>query len=531
MRLATLDSLSQAGKNLSPSKQLSITIPSFPCSGRSELNGKNVYLIGIGGTGMSALASLLLTKGYKVSGSELQPSSTTAALEKLGARITDKQDGKWVNPETELVVFSAAITEDNPDLKAARSSSLEVVKYSQFLGSLMKGKNGIAISGTHGKTTTASMVSTVLKYAGMDPSFVIGGVVPEIGGCSYNGKGNFFVAEACEYDRSFLSFSPYIGVITNVEEEHLDYYKDIEDIISAFAEFAASIPEDGLLVVNSQDNNIKKAIKGARCNIQTYSADDHLANWTATRLQGDNSFEVFHNGSSFGEFRLRIPGVYNIMNALATIAICTFAGVEMQSIRKGLATFNGAQRRFQIIGSVNGITVVDDYGHHPTEIRATLRAAREMFPEGRIWCIFQPHQYNRTRILLKDFAHSFDDADKVILTDIYPVRDNEEDKAAVNSYTLANKVRLQGVDALYIPRLNDVVDILFCNFRPNDVVVTMGAGDIWKVSYSLISRLREQYSASQDRLRQEFAFHPDTVSKGVSDEVEANNGISQTILQ
>lgn len=482
MRLVTLDD-----NNLPTSKQLSITIPSY--------YAKSVYLIGIGGTGMSALAKLLLTKGYMVSGSDLQPSPATVALEKLGARITNKQDGKWMNPETELVVISASIADDNPDLRAALSSSLKVVKYSQILGSLMKEKKGIAISGTHGKTTTTSMVSTILKHAGMDPSFVIGGIVSEIGGSSCCGKGNFFVAEACEYDRSFLYLSPYIGAITNIEEDHLDYYGNIENIVSAFAEFAASIPEDGLLVVNSRDNNIKKAIEGVRCNIETYSTDDPLANWTATRLGMDNTFEVFHNGCSFGEFRLRIPGVHNIMNALAAIATCTFAGVEMQSIREGLAIFNGAQRRFQIIGSVNGITVVDDYGHHPTEIRATLRAARERFPDRRIWCVFQPHQYSRTRRLLKDFACAFDDADKVVLTDIYSARDSDEDKAVVNAYTLAKEVHLQGDDVLYVPRADDVADILSCALRPNDVVITMGAGDIWKASYSLISKLREHESS------------------------------------
>lgn len=491
MRLATLDDLSacghaQADKNLSPTKRLSITIPSF--------HVKNVYLIGIGGTGMSGLARLLLTKGYKVSGSDTQPSPTTFALEKLGARITNKQDGNGVNPETELVIISAAITEDNPDLMAARSFSLKVIKYSQFLGSLMKEKKGIAISGTHGKTTTTSMVSTVLKYAGMDPSFVIGGVVPEIGGSSHYGKGNFFVAEACEYDKSFLYLSPHIGVITNIEEDHLDYYKNIEGVVNAFAEFATSIPEDGLLVVNNQDDNIKKAIKGAHCNIETYSMDDPFANWTATRLRWDNTFEVFHNGSPFGEFGLRIPGVHNVMNALATIATCTFAGVERQSIMEGLATFNGAQRRFQIIDSVNGITIVDDYGHHPTEIRATLRAARERFPEGRIWCVFQPHQYSRTKLLLKDFARSFGDADKVVLTDIFSARDSEEDKAAINSCILTNEARLQGADALYIPHIDDVPDLLCSGLMPDDVVITMGAGDVWKVSRSLISKLHEHKS-------------------------------------
>jgi UDP-N-acetylmuramate--alanine ligase len=454
-------------------------------------------------------------------------SPTTVALEELGARISNKQDGKWVNPETELVVISAAITEDNPDLRAARNSSLKVVKYSQFLGSLMKEKKGIAISGTHGKTTTTSMVSTVLKYAGMDPSFVIGGVVPEIGGSSCFGKGSFFVAEACEYDRAFLHLSPHIGVINNIEEDHLDYYKDIEDIVSTFAEFAASIPEDGFLVVNNRDENVRKAIKGVRCNIETYAMDDPFANWTATRLGRSNAFEVFHNGSSMGEFSLRIPGVHNIMNALATIATCTSAGVEMQSIKEGLGVFNGTQRRFQIIGSVNGITVIDDYGHHPTAIRATLRAARERYPDRRIWCIFQPHQHCRTRLFLKEFARSFGDADRVVLTDIFSARDNEEDKAAVNSCILANEVRSQGVDAMYTSNLDDVPDLLCGNLRPNDIVMTMGAGDIWKVSYRLISKLQEvQCRESKIRSQKYNLLTQDSVHMAQ----EPRHGILQSAL-
>lgn len=524
MRWLTLNN-----ENHLKSKRLSITIPS--------IRSKNVYLIGIGGTGMSSLARLLLKKGYTVYGSDLYASPTTEALERLGARITNKQDGKLVDPDTEMVVISAAISEDNPDLKAARSSRLKVVKYSQLLGSLMEEKKGIAISGTHGKTTTTSMVSTVLKYAGMDPSFVIGGDVPEIGGGACCGNGSFFVAEACEYDRSFLSYAPYIGVITNIEEDHLDYYKDIDDIISAFTEFAASIPEDGLLVVNSNDNNIKKAIRGARCNVETYSINDPYANWTARRLGSDNTFEVFHNCGSFGRFRLRSPGVHNVMNALATIATCTFAGVKRQSIRKGLASFNGALRRFQIIGSVNNITVIDDYGHHPTEIRATLSAARERFPESKIWCVFQPHQYCRTRTLLKDFARAFDNADKVVLTDIYSARDKEEDKAAVNSLILANEVKLQGVDAMYVSSVNDVPDFLCSRLRARDIVITMGAGDIGNVSYSMVSRLNALYSTVQDKLqldnKTEFEDTRPTLKEKVGREVlyPFFEGVKDGILQ
>ena len=458
---------------------------------RIPLRGRCVYFIGIGGIGMSAVAHILINEGCVVSGSDTRSSSLTTTLEKMGARINTKQDGRSMPSETDMVVISAAISEDNPDLKTARQMGIKVVKYSQILGSLMKEKRGIAVSGTHGKTTTSAMVSTILKTAGLDPTFVIGGEVPDIGGNAHLGKGNLFVAEACEYDRSFLNLAPQVGVITNIEEDHLDYYENIDKIITAFGDFASLISKDGLLVANNHDNNIASAIQRANCKVETFSLDNS-SDWRGKVLstgKGINKFRIYRKNTLFGEFSLKIPGTHNILNALAATAVCTFIGVDKHSIRTALASFSGANRRFQIISTKNDITVIDDYAHHPTEIRVTLKATRELYPENRIWCVFQPHQYSRTRHLLKEFSRSFQNADKIIFADIYAARDNDYEKTAMNSFMLYEETRNAGVNVQYIPQLCDIVNSLNSSVKPGDIVITMGAGDVWKVANDLVIKL------------------------------------------
>lgn len=455
------------------------------------MRGNCVYFIGIGGIGMSAVARILLNEGCVVAGSDIRQSSLTSTLEKMGARINTRQDGSFMTSDTDMVVISAAISEDNPDLKTARKMGIKVVKYSQILGSLMKEKRGIAISGTHGKTTTSAMISSVLKTAGLDPTFVIGGEVPDIGGNAHLGKGDLFVAEACEYDRSFLNLVPQVGVITNIEEDHLDYYENIEKIINAFGDFASLISKEGLLVVNNHDKNIFLAMQRANCKVETYSLDS-ASDWCGKVLSsgnGTNRFSIFRKNTFFDDFSLKIPGYHNVLNALAATAVCTFIGVDRNSIKAALALFRGANRRFQIVGVKNNITVIDDYAHHPTEIRVTLRAARELYPEKKIWCVFQPHQYSRTRHLLRGFARSFQNADKVIFADIYSVRDNDYEKTTMNSMRLYEETRNAGVDVQYIPQLGDIVKGLSLHVKPGDVVVTMGAGDVWNVAYDLVAKL------------------------------------------
>ena len=487
-------------------------------------HGKYVYFIGIGGAGMSAIAKILVNDGYIVSGSDMECSPVTCELGELGIRINTEQDGECLGSGTNLVITSAAIDENNPDLKKARSLGLKVVKYSEFLGSLMKTKYGIAISGTHGKTTTTAMISTILKKTGHEPTFVIGGNVTEIGGNSCVGSGTHFVAEACEFDRTFLNLTPQIGVITNIEEDHLDYYKNLDGITDAFTEFVSLIPEDGLLVVNNEDINIGKVIKGAKCKVESYSiatvpdildkftltrktslqayseevsiADESYervncgsdAKWLAVLTYSDkdvNYFSVFKKGKYFGDFCLKSPGLHNVSNALAAISVCNYIGLNGKTIKKGLASFNGVSRRFQTISSKNGITIIDDFAHHPTAIKTTLATARAIYPSQRIWCVFQPHQHNRTKLLLREFAMALTLADKVIIADIYAARDSDREMASVSSLDLKRELQEIGGDVEYAKNNSDIVNSLRLRVQRDDVVLILGAGDIWQVSHRL----------------------------------------------
>jgi len=454
-----------------------------------SLKGQKVYFIGIGGSGMSALARIFVSKGCTVAGSDIRSSSTVSTLEKMGIAVNTRQDGSLIPLKTDMVIVSAAIAEDNPELRIARRMGVEVLNYSQMLGVLMKGKRGIAISGTHGKTTTSAMISTVLKKAGLDPTCVIGGEVPDIGGNAHLGKGDLFITEACEYNCSFLDLFPNVGVITNIEEDHLDYYESLEDIINAFGSFAFMISKDGLLVANNSDKNVAVALKRANCRVETYSLSSS-SDWYGKvfpSVRGINKFRIYRKGCFFDDFILKVPGIHNVLNALASIVVCTFMGVEKEVMKTSLASFNGAKRRFQIVGVRNNITVIDDYAHHPTEILVTMQAARELYPDNKIWCVFQPHQYSRTRYLLEKFSKSFCYADKVILADVYAERDNDLEKTLINSLKLKEEIRKMGVDVQYIAKLDDIKNVLYENAQPGDVVMTMGAGNIWKVAHGLVT--------------------------------------------
>ncbi len=461
-----------------------------------SLKGCKVYLVGIGGTGMSALAKILIEGGCSVYGSDLQLTPVIFALEDMGASITLKQDGSWIGSDTAQVIVSSGVPDDNEELIAARDMGVKVMKYSQALGMLMNDGLGVAVSGTHGKTTTTAMIATIMKWAGLDPSFVIGGEVAELGGSAGMGTGDYFVAEACEYDRSFLNLSPYVGVITNIEEEHFDYYRDLDELVGSFGEFARIVSNDGLLVVSGEDDNIRRAIEGVSTDVET-CAISSPANWTATLPvvhNGENRFRVFYQDMSVGEFCLRMPGRYNVMNALAAIAVCHHAGVSNDVIHEALSHFSGVKRRFQVLSTVGHITVVDDYGHHPTEIRSALHAAKKFFPDRRLWCVFQPHQYSRTRTMLKSLAKAFREADKTIFTDIFPARDSLKDISSVSSEDLLFEARNAGTKALYVPDLDNVAKELSSRILPGDVVMTMGAGNVWQVGVELISILKDKYN-------------------------------------
>jgi UDP-N-acetylmuramate--alanine ligase len=376
------------------------------------------------------------------------------------------------------VVRSAAVKDDNPEVVEARAREIEVLKYAQMLGRLTEDRAGIAVAGCHGKTTTSSMIAYILHRAGFEPGYMIGGAIPQLGSSAALGKGKHFVMEACEYDRSFLNLAPKCAVITNIEEDHLDYYKDLAEITQAFGEFAGRAKE---LVIGSADNPATAAIVAERKG-EGFSVEKE-ADWRARNVEvkdGRWTFEALKYRKPFGEFQLAVAGQHNVANALAAIAAATWAGVGREIIQVALSEFAGAARRFQLLGERRGAIVIDDYGHHPTEVAATLRAARERYPERKIWCVFQPHQHSRTRIFLKDFAKSFADANLVLLPDIYAARD--ESTKGVSSADLAKLLDQNGKAALYLPKFDDVVAFLREKATPDCLIVTMGAGNVDEVA-------------------------------------------------
>ena len=453
--------------------------------------GQRIHLIGISGAGMRALGQMLLDRGAILSGSDSGGNGIAERLREQGATVYTSQRPENLPDECDLVVYSAAIDEQNPELLAGRQSGAEVVKYSQMLGRLMAEKVGLAVAGTHGKSTTAAMVSHVLKQAGKDPSFIIGATVDQLGGPSGVGKGRHFVAEACEFDCSFLNLHPQYAAILNIEEDHLDCYRDLEAIIEAFRAFVAGTAAGGVLVVNGEDRNALQSARDARCDVETFGLSDSCC-WRGLRLQSDRGrvrMRVQKAKREFCELLVPLPGMHNAYNALAAVALLHHAGLEAESIARYLATFSGARRRMMLKAQQGGITVVDDYAHHPTEIQATLRALYDFHQPKRTLCIFQPHQHSRTRFMLKDFAQSFALADEVILPDIYFVRDSEKEKDYISSEDLVAQIRLRGGTAFYLKTFQGIVEHLRRILRPGDMVVTMGAGNIWEVADEIVCRL------------------------------------------
>ncbi len=428
-----------------------------------------VHFIGIGGIGMSGLAKILTVKGDSVTGSDLQPCSFPGAA--VGHRAENLPEG------VELVVRSAAIPDDNVEVAEARARNVPVIKYAEMLGRLSKEKPTIAVAGCHGKTTTTSMIAWILSRAGFEPSYVCGGVITQLGSNAAPGAGKHLVVEACEYDRSFLSLSPACAVITNIEEDHLDYYKDIGEIAAAFREFAGK--SSGPVIGSADDEHAAKILAGLKGKAESFSVDGD-ADWRARNVtvkDGKWTFDVLKYGRPYGPFTLGVAGVHNVSNALAAIAAANWAGVGQEILQLALSEFSGAARRFQVLGENKGALVIDDYGHHPTEIQATLRAARERYPERKIWCVFQPHQASRTRLLLKEFARSFTDANVVLLPEIYEAREmNGQTK--VSSADLAKAITEQGKAALFLPTFDEILAFLKDKATPDCLVLTMGAGNV-----------------------------------------------------
>ena len=457
--------------------------------------GKRFHFIGAGGVGMSGLAQLLIKNSGLVTGSDQDQTTVTDRLCGMGAVIKIGHNADNLDPAADVVVISAAITEDNPELKLARSKGLKIYKYARMLGQLCNCYDGIAVAGTHGKSTTSGWLTYCLKQAGIDANFIIGADVIQLSGSSGAGDSKYFVAEACEYDRSFLNLKPRIGCILNIEQDHLDYYKDEDQIVDAFCDFALGVKPNGVLIANGTDSNVAKVISMLPPNFpyETFGLDKNC-NFYADNIElndGFYTFDVYHNGKLLGSARNSLPGTHNILNALAVVAMAINIGLDASQILALLPSFTGIDRRLMLKGQVGQITVLDDYAHHPTEIRASLAAIRERYEPKRIFCVFQPHQYSRTRFLLNDFSESFKLADVTIMPEIYFVRDSQAEKKEVNSQILVEKIRQNGTDAVFIDGFGPICDYLTKNVTAGDLVVTMGAGDIWKVADEYLQRLRQ----------------------------------------
>ncbi|MDQ3014286.1 MAG: UDP-N-acetylmuramate--L-alanine ligase [bacterium] len=422
---------------------------------------KKVYFIGIGGIGVSALARMMMLEGKDVSGSDRSPSEITTELLKEGATIFYEQKAENINSLIELVIYTVAIPEDNPELVKARELGIPAITYPQALGVISSHKYTIAVAGTHGKTTTTAMMAKVLMDAKLDPTVVVGSLLNDTQSNFVAGKGNILIAEACEYKRSFLNLHPSILVITNIDDDHLDYYKDIEDIKSAFIELILKIPADGYLVCDLEQPHIAEVAKKAKCTVVDYE------------LFGDVNL------------KLKVPGEHNLNNAAAVLAVADTLGLKRKDVHTSLEAFSGTWRRFEHKGETKwGATVYDDYGHHPTEVKATLKGAREMFPQKKITVIFQPHLYSRTKQHLKEFGEAFGDVDSVIIAPIYAAR--EPNDPSISADMVAAEINAHHVSAMAFPSIEAIENHIKTSGTKGEVIMTMGAGDIYLLGEKLV---------------------------------------------
>ncbi len=440
---------------------------------------------------MSGLAEILADAGFKVSGSDRTKSTLTESLEAKGIKVFYGQRAENITSDIDCVVFTSAIREDNPEYIATMEQNLPHLTRAQLLGQLMRNyKTSIAVSGTHGKTTTTSMVSEILLQADIDPTLSIGGIYKSIGGNIRVGSNDCFVTEACEYTNSFLSFLPTIGIILNIEEDHLDFFKDLADIRNSFREFAKLLPADGCLIINADIPDYQEITTGLPCKVLTYSLTDTTADYYPVDITYDSmghpSFGAHCNLSGIEHvraFHLGVTGQHNVSNALAALALADYMQIDTPVTTKALADYTGTDRRFQYKGSIGGVTIIDDYAHHPTEITATLKAA-ENYPHKTLWCVFQPHTYTRTKAFLDDFAKALAAADNVVLADIYAAR--ETDTLGISSMTLQEKIQALGGNCYYFPSFDEIENFLLENCTNGDLLITMGAGDVLKIGENLL---------------------------------------------
>lgn len=440
----------------------------------------HIHFVGIGGIGMSGIAELLLNLGYQVSGSDLKLSDITDRLRKLGGIIYDGHAENHISG-ADVVVKSSAVSPDNPEIAAARQASVPVIPRAEMLAELMRLKYSVAVAGAHGKTSTTSIIASVLGKGGFDPTVVIGGKLRSLGTNAVLGKGDFIVAEADESDGSFLKMSPTIAVVTNIDREHLDFYQDIDDIKASFLNFIDRIPFYGLAVLCLDNESIQDIIPKVKKRFATYGMTSQ-ADFQAKNVSFDglkSRFDVYHLGEKLGEIKLSLPGLHNVSNSLSSIAVGTELNIPFEMIKSALESIEGVQRRLEIKGEIGGVTVVDDYGHHPTEIRTTLQAAKESWPDRRIVVIFQPHRYTRTRALFNEFTRAFYQSDVLITLPIYAA--GEKEIEGVSGHALYEGIIAHGhKEVFYAEDLDAAVHQLKDILKSGDILLTLGAGDVWK---------------------------------------------------
>ena len=464
---------------------------------------KKVHFIGIGGIGLSAIARFMKESGKEISGSDLSASFITDKLEKLGIKIYDKQEKKNISQGIDLVIYSTAVPENNSELKKARELKIKTITYPESLGLIFNNKFGIAICGTHGKSSVSAMAGLLLDDAKLNPSVIVGSIVPKFSSNLKIGGSKYFVAEACEYERSFLNLDPKIILLNNIELDHTDYYKSIDDIRNAFEEFVKHLPEDGILIYNGDDKTVS-SIKYQVSSVIKFGLDktNNVRGYDIKFKNGEVKFEVFYNNKNLGEFVLKVPGLFNVYNALGVIALGLTLKIPVDIIKNSLFSYSGIWRRFEIKGKYKNNLVISDYAHHPTSVKATIEAARQFYLGKRICAVFQPHQHNRTKKLYQDFVKSFDDADVVILAEIFDVVGREEnDDQNVSSLDLANDIKKKipplkkGVRRIsrsdsdfifYAKDLKETRKLIDEKIKPDDILLIMGAGDIYKVADELV---------------------------------------------
>lgn len=453
------------------------------------MENKTIFLIGIGGIGMSGLAQILSLKN-KVLGSDIKNSFVIKNLRRKEIQILIGHKEKNLPDNTDLVIISAAIPKDNPEFQKAKRLNIPIKTRSQVLGNLMQKKYGIAVAGTHGKSTTTALLTSIFQNAGLNPTSLIGAEVSSLKGNVYLGKGDFFIAETCEYKNAFLDLHPKAAIVTNVEMDHIDFFKNFNDVLNSFSCFIQKIPKNGPLVINKNQKYLPRLLKKAQCSVITFGtrqdSDFKIQNINLSKKK--TIFEIQHN-NQISSITLELPGIHNVFNTTACYALATFFKINPAIIKQSIREFKGAKRRFEIKGIEQKITVIDDYAHHPSEIIATLKAAKQFFPGKIIWVVFQPHQYSRTKAFLREFALALSEASKIILTDIYAARDKRKDIQNVNILDLLALLRDNNKKSFYAPK-EKVVELLSQNLKPEDIVFTIGAGDVWEIGEELMKRLK-----------------------------------------